>query len=122
MGVKMRIKTRVKHSAILCILPFIVACSASRQQFEQQRLHQLKGESESQVIHLLGKPNQTLINDGVTTLIYQTSYKNYTPAPQQIYLNAGANLQGTFTKSECVTTFYIQEGIVTDVKTIGHCL
>ncbi len=111
-----------KQSTLLFILPLIISCSAGRQQFEQQRLHKLKGESESQVIRLLGKPNQTLIDDGVTTLIYQTNYKNYTPAPQQIYLNAGTNLQGTFTKSECVTTFYIQEGIVTDVTTIGNCL
>ena len=111
-----------KQSTILFILPFIISCSAGRQQFEQQRLHNLKGKSESQVIHLLGKPNQTLIEKGDKTLIYQTSYKNYTPAPQQVYLNAGGNQQGTFTKSDCVTTFQIQEGIVTNVTTIGNCL
>lgn len=112
----------LKKIFILLFIPVLISCSASRQQFEQARLHALKGQSENQVIHLLGTPNQTIVRTDEKKLIYQTNYKTYAPAPRQIYLNGGANLQGTFTKSTCLTVFTIKDEIVSAVKTIGNCL
>lgn len=107
-------------SCAICL--FLLSCSAAREQFDQQSLFRLKGKSVDEVYSLLGEPNVIVIEGGVTKLIYQTNYKTYTPPTSEIYLNGGANLQGEYLKSSCITTFVVEEKNVKNVFSTGNCL
>ncbi len=110
-----------KTLLILCL--FLSACSSFTQQFEQSRLHRLKGQPKSAVTDLLGSPTQVIeTSEGDTKLIYQTNYKTYTPSQGMVYLGGDENQQGQFTSSKCLTTFEIKNDIVSNVYTTGSCL
>ena len=107
-------------SCIMCL--FLISCSAARQQFDQQSLYRLKGQSVDKVFSLLGTPNITVVENQITKLIYQTNYKTYTPPKSEVYLSGNTFQQGQYLKSSCITTFVVEEKIVSDVFSTGNCL
>ena len=113
----------MKKTFVLFLPLLLSSCSSYYQQFEQSKLHHLVGKKESNIIELLGEPNEIVItSDDEKKFIYQTSYKNYTPAHRPVYLNGETNLQGTYTPSSCTTTFIIKNEIVSNVYNFGPCL
>jgi len=112
----------MKKLCLLFSLIFLSSCSDFYQQFDQTDLHQLVGQSQSEVTKKLGAPTYTLIDKEETKLIYQTHYKTYSNPERQTYLNPSTLQQGTFNNNTCTTSFTIKEKIVTAVHTTGTCL
>ena len=108
-----------KIMILACFLLF--GCADIREQFEQERLHKLKGQNKEKVIALLGEPETIVQENQVQKWIYETSYVNFTPNTSQIYLNAPQN-EPSFIKAHCLTTFIIKDNFVSNVITTGNCL
>ena len=110
-------------SIIFILSIFILtSCSSAIEQFDQQRLYKLKGQSAKKVIEILGEPDIKVYENQQTKFIYETTYKTYTPVQSRVYLGGDDNQQGFYTSSDCVTTFIIQKNIITDITTTGNCL
>lgn len=107
---------------IILFLLFLAGCSDVRQQFEQGKLKSLVGQSEGAVTELLGRPQEVLETKEGKKLIYITYYKTYTPQPAGAYLSGSQNLQGTFERYACQTTFFVQKGVISAVERSGNCL
>ena len=104
------------------MLLYLTNCAAFKQQFDQQGLHQLIGQPETEVQKKLGTPYEIIIEKEKTKLIYYTNYKTYSNPERQIYLNPSADQQGNFFSLSCQTTFIIQNKIVSAIQTKGNCL
>ena len=114
----------MKKSILFVICCLLCSCTATELQFNQVSLHAMVGKTQSDVIRLLGQPNESFVKNGVTYYIYTTQYKNYTPPTSDVSFTPESItvVEGYYTPATCTTIFEIEKSIVNRVNTKGTCL